>query len=123
MSTEVPSAPGGFARGSSPEGREPRHGSRRGRRLSEPWIVFAVAAVLYLAAVWWFSHHNLIPNDASSRLANAYYVLFSRDPHLAAVGFVWNPLPSLMLLPVLPLKALVPAFTQEALLAPLTSAM
>ncbi len=29
--------------------------------------------------------------DAVSRLANGFYVLYSGDPHLAAVGFVWNP--------------------------------
>ena len=28
--------------------------------------------------------------DAYSRVGNAYYVLFSRDPHLAAIGFVWG---------------------------------
>lgn len=40
-------------------------------------------------------------SDAMSRVANAFYVLYSRDPHLAAIGFVWNPLPSLMELPLL----------------------
>jgi hypothetical protein len=28
-------------------------------------------------------------SDALSRTANAYYVLYSRDPHLAAIGFIW----------------------------------
>ena len=37
--------------------------------------------------------------DAWSRITNAYYVLYSRDPHLAAIGFIWNPLPSLMAIP------------------------
>jgi len=45
--------------------------------------------------------------DSISRLANAFYVLYSRDPHLAAVGLVWNPLPSLLALPPL---LLYPAF-------------
>ncbi len=40
--------------------------------------------------------------DAYARTANAYYVLYSRDPHLAAIGFVWPPLPSLLMLPLLP---------------------
>ena len=30
----------------------------------------------------------------SPRMANGFYVLYSRDPHLAAIGFVWNPLQS-----------------------------
>ncbi|MEF3304026.1 hypothetical protein PV407_12705 [Paenibacillus sp. GYB003] len=39
---------------------------------------------------------NYTHSDAMSRVANAFYVLYSRDPHLAAIGFVWNPLPSLV---------------------------
>jgi len=40
--------------------------------------------------------------DAASRMANGFYVLYSRDPHLAAVGFVWNPGPSIVdLVPLL----------------------
>lgn len=123
MSTEVQSTPSSLAQRPTPEGSEPRHGSTRSRRVTESRIVFAVAAVCYLAIAGWFWRNHLIPGDASSRVANAYYVLFSRDPHLAAVGFVWNPLPSLILLPVLPLKALVPALTRDALLAPLASAV
>ncbi len=57
-----------------------------------------------------------------SRVANGYYVLYSRDPHLAAIGFVWNPLPSLILMPFLPLAHLFPALTQQGLLAVLMSA-
>ena len=34
-------------------------------------------------------------------MANAGYVLFSRNPHLGAVGFVWNPIPSLAEIPLL----------------------
>ena len=52
-------------------------------------------AVVYLGVAMWFWQSGLVPGDALSRVANGYYTLFSRDPHLAAVGFVWNPLPSL----------------------------
>lgn len=46
---------------------------------------------------FYFSHIiGYIHSDAISRVANAFYVLYSRDPHLAAIGFVWNPLPSLV---------------------------
>jgi hypothetical protein len=123
MSAEVLPTPGGSAGELSTDGGEPRHGGGRNRRFGESRMVFAVTAVGYLGAAWWFWHQHLIPGDAISRLANAYYVLFSRDPHLGAMGFVWNPLPSLILLPVLPLKALVPALTHDGLLAPLSSAL
>lgn len=62
-------------------------------------IVFAAELVfgIYLSVIRSFVYY-----DAVSRVANAFYVLYSRDPHLGAVGFVWNPLPSLLeLLPLL----------------------
>jgi hypothetical protein len=84
---------------------------------------FWLYGVLYLAVALWFWQRQVIPSDATSHLANGYYTLFSRDPHLAAVGFVWNPLPSLVLVPLLPLKALLPALTQQLLVAVLASAV
>jgi hypothetical protein len=53
-------------------------------------------------------HYNLVDDDGPSRVANAGYVIFSRDPHVAAVGFVWNPLPSLSEIPILVFKNLWP---------------
>jgi 4-amino-4-deoxy-L-arabinose transferase-like glycosyltransferase len=41
----------------------------------------------------------MILGDAISRVANAYYVLWIQPAHLASIGFVWNPLPSLLELP------------------------
>lgn len=70
--------------------------------------------VLYVALVIAYSaigmvlalHYNLIDGDGPSRVANAGYTVFSRDPHLAAIGFVWNPLPSLVDIPLLQLSHL-----------------
>ncbi|BCY06878.1 hypothetical protein [Actinoplanes sp. L3-i22] len=95
-----------------------RSSASRERRL----VVLACAAV-YLAVAIWFWWNQLLPGDAMSRVANGYYVLYSRDPHLAAIGFVWNPLPSLILLPFLPLAKIFPALTQQGLLAVLASAL
>ncbi|GAB7036242.1 MULTISPECIES: hypothetical protein [Catenuloplanes] len=82
----------------------------------------AVLAGYLLIALWFWDSH-LVPGDSTSRVANAYYTLYSRDPHLAAIGFVWNPLPSLVLLPFLPLRHVFPALTQESLLPVLASAV
>ncbi|MDP9073845.1 MAG: hypothetical protein M3N98_06635 [Actinomycetota bacterium] len=47
---------------------------------------------LYLAVAIVLDFRYLTFNgDAASRMANGFYVLYSRDPHLAAIGFVWNP--------------------------------
>ncbi|HRL47851.1 MAG TPA: hypothetical protein PLK46_00360 [Propioniciclava sp.] len=79
------------------------------RPRAEPWLWFALTSALYLGAGCWLLSNDLIFPDALSRVANGYYVLFSRDPHLAAIGFVWNPLPSLATLPLLAFSPWIPA--------------
>jgi hypothetical protein len=91
-------------------------------RTRERRLVALACGLVYLSAALWFWHQDLVPGDSASRVANAYYTLFSRDPHLAAIGFVWNPLPSLILLPFLPLGLLFPALVQEGMLVVLVSA-
>jgi len=56
-------------------------------------VVFAaeLAFGIYVTVVKQFAH-----NDALSRVANAFYALYSRDPHLGMIGFDRNPLPSLL---------------------------
>ena len=58
-------------------------------RLSVDLVLFALlfGAYLWVASVLVFGHHSIV-GDAWSRVANSYYALFSRDPHLAAIGFV-----------------------------------
>ncbi|WP_433604047.1 glycosyltransferase family 39 protein [Dactylosporangium sp. CA-139114] len=96
---------------------------RRRPRVTESRVVFAAALAVYIAVAWWLSSRHLVPQDAISRSANGYYTMFSRDPHLAAVGAVWNPLPSLVLLPLLPLASLVPTLTMDGLVAGVCSAL
>lgn len=65
---------------------------------------------------------NAYHGDAYSRVANASYVLFSRDPHLAAMGFVWMPLPSLFELALLPATLVFPALAEQGFAAVIMSA-
>jgi len=66
--------------------------------------VFVLSATLNLIVAWFLRYNWGVGNaDALSRTTNASYVLFSRDPHLAAIGFVWPVLPSMLQLPFLPL--------------------
>ena len=51
--------------------------------------------------------------DAIARMANGFYILHSRDPHLAAVGFVWNPLSSFAVLPSLAFNSLWPVLASH----------
>ena len=60
--------------------------------------------------------YNFFDPDGPSRVANAGYTLLSRDPHLGAIGFVWNPLPSLIQIPLMPLATWIPELRTYGLL-------
>src|SRR4029077_2692106 len=84
-------------------------------RPNEQAIVFVVVLGFYLivASLLVFSG-NALAGDGVSRVATANRILFSRDPHLAAVGFVWSPLPNLVLLPLVTCNFLWRALVREA---------
>lgn len=94
------------------------------RRPSERAAVSGLAWLAYMAVaiVVVLQYHSII-GDAWSRVANAYYVLYSRDPHLAAIGFVWNPLPSIAVLPLLPIKELWPDMVATGFAGSIVSAL
>lgn len=71
-------------------------------------VLFVVCLAGYLALGYAMFRAGYINPDATSRTGNAGYVVMSRDPHLGAVGFVWNPLPSFAQIPLLPLSTLWP---------------
>ena len=67
-------------------------------------ISFAVYAALGWAGAYFVRVYNW---DGVTRIAQAHGVLFSRDPHLAALGFIWPPFPAICEIPlVLILKQL-----------------
>ncbi len=89
--------------------------------LPSPLALAAFTLYLGLGAYLAFVLHAY-DRDAYSRVGNAYYVLFSRDPHLAAIGFVWMPLPSLFELALLPAKFVFPALVEQGFAAVIMSA-
>ncbi|QGP87120.1 MULTISPECIES: glycosyltransferase family 39 protein [unclassified Gordonia (in: high G+C Gram-positive bacteria)] len=69
-------------------------------------VLFVVLLAGYLAVgVYLYLVVGFINPDASSRVGNAAFTIWSRDPHLGAIGFVWNPLPSLVEIPLVELSA------------------
>src|SRR5690606_38477074 len=56
-----------------------------------------------------------VHTDAMSRVANAFYVLYSKDPHLGAIGFIWTPLPSIAALFFLLFYPLFPPLASSGL--------
>ncbi|MGN8230749.1 ArnT family glycosyltransferase [Paenibacillus polymyxa] len=86
--------------------------------------LFACITALELAVGVYFAWYlGYMHTDALSRVANAFYVLYSRDPHLGAIGFVWNPLPSLMELIVLLFYPLFPVLASHGLAAVIVSSL
>jgi hypothetical protein len=66
------------------------------------WFIFVVVLMAEVAFGYYVALQlGYVVGDAISRVANSFFALFSRDPHLAAIGFIWNPLPSLLNLPLL----------------------
>jgi len=104
----------------------PRLGRRvlRALRPREGRVFFLLAAATYLTAATILTlHYGVIDVDSMSRVANATYVLQSRFPHLAAVGFVWNPLPSLADLPFIPFAHFWPELKNHAFAGNITSSL
>jgi hypothetical protein len=81
---------------------------------TESLVVFCASFGVYIAAaVYLVLHLELMNGDAYSRVVSAWNVLYSRDPHLAALGLVWPPLPSLLDLPPLLFKGWFPALVTQ----------
>jgi len=88
-----------------------------------PRLLFAAVLACYLAvgAVLVFGFDSIM-EDALSRVAAASSVWWSADPKLAAIGYVWTPLPALLMLPFTPLRAAWPELVSTGWLAVVLSA-
>ncbi len=94
------------------------------RRPTEGAVVFWLAFAVYLGVgAFLVFGANVIMGDALARVAIAQRILFSRDPHLGAIGFVWNPLPVIALLPLVPIKALWPNLVEQGFVGSICSAL
>ncbi|MEV6275163.1 glycosyltransferase family 39 protein [Nocardia sp. NPDC051832] len=77
-----------------------------------PVVVFAAATLLYVVTgVILTAGHGYLMGDALSRVSATQAALFSRDPHLSAIGFVFTPLTSLAQLPMVALAPVFPWLT------------
>lgn len=90
----------------------------------ETVFVFGIPFIAYLivGAILVFGFGS-VPIDTWARVGNANYAMFSRDPHLAAIGFVLSPLPTIAIMPLLPFQAIWPALVTDAFAANITSAL
>lgn len=118
MVTVRPSIAGdaGSVAGDPAPAAEPRRAWGIGLFVALSILYFAVGAVLVL-------QFNMFDPDAPSRVANAGYVVMSRHPHLSAIGFVWNPLPSMVQIPMLPFSQWWPELKTHGLAGVMQSAL
>ncbi|MCV7168879.1 ABC transporter [Mycobacterium manitobense] len=86
--------------------------------------LFVVTLVIYLGVGYWLQVHNgFILGDALSRVSAAQAVLFSRDPHLAAIGFIFTPLTAMVQIPAVLASPLWPEMTERAFSGSMMSAV
>jgi hypothetical protein len=102
--------------------REPHVRVKRRSKLSLPVLFVLVFGAQFAFGMWMNSRGFLWP-DSLSRGANALYVLYSTDPKLAAIGFVWMPLPSLMELLWVAFFPLWPNLVSSGFASTLTTAL
>ena len=94
-----------------------------GRRLiREGVVVFLLALGVYLVvAILLDFKYRTFALDSFSRMANGFDIIYSRDPHLSAVGFVWDPLTSVADMVVLTGNHLWPALSHNNMAGSLVS--
>ncbi|MBV9543820.1 MAG: hypothetical protein JOY61_05540, partial [Chloroflexi bacterium] len=93
-------------------------------RSRETLLVLAISSAWYLVGVWYLLVYlEWFDPDTLSRMANAFYVLYSREPHLAAIGFVWPPALGAAMMPLLLLYPLWPLVASHGLAAGVVSAV
>ncbi len=86
-------------------------------------IFFAAFAVYLTVGVYLAVDQQFLFGDTLSRVQAAQSVLYSRDPHLSAIGFIFTPLTAVVQLPLIALSPWIPALTADALAAVITSAL
>ncbi len=90
------------------------------QRRPEPFLLGIGFLAFYEVVGWWLRDvAGYAVGDAIARSANAVYVGSSRDPHLAAIGFYWPPLSSLLQIPFV---KVLHHFGRSDLAGPITSA-
>ncbi|MFC7673604.1 hypothetical protein ACFQWH_11015 [Mycolicibacterium sp. GCM10028919] len=98
-------------------------GHRSSRRGAGAALFLGLSALYFTIGTVLVLRYNMFDPDATSRVANAGYVVFSRQPHLSAIGFVWNPLPSMVEIPVLQFSRWWPELKTHGLASVVQSAL
>ncbi|MCW1819849.1 MULTISPECIES: ABC transporter [Mycolicibacterium] len=86
--------------------------------------VYFAFLVLYLAVGYWLQvRHDFIMGDTLSRVVATQSVLFSRDPHLAALGFIFTPVSAMVQIPAVLLSPWWPDIAVRAFAGTIMSSL
>lgn len=103
--------------------RRPNPADRAGNSIIRAVRRILIPFGLYMTAAVVIVHTGVIWGDTIARQTNAQIAIMSRDPHIAAVGFTWNPLPSILVMPLLFLRSFWLDWTALGYGSDLTSAI
>lgn len=81
---------------------------------------FAIAIVVGYVLVF---RYDVISGDAVSRVMNAYYVFFRGKMHFGAIGFIWQPFPSLLEMPIAAFHNVWPALVTQGFAGNIASSL
>lgn len=86
--------------------------------------VYFAFLVVYLAVGYWLQvGHDFIMGDTLSRVVATQSVLFSRDPHLAALGFIFTPVSAMVQIPAVLLSPWWPDIAVRAFAGTIMSSL
>ncbi len=111
------------AHGDEPKvsGTHPLRSGSASRRTSR--LIFVLVAAATLSCGMWLNYRGFLWNDSIARTTNALLVLHGSSPRLAAIGFVWMPLPTLAQILPVAFYPLWPGIVISGFAATLTTAL
>ena len=90
-------------------------------------LIVAVVIAIFFAEIIYGIYlgyvKGILLNDAFSRTANAFYVVFVKPPRFSSIGLVWNPLPSTLQIPFMFLAKLWRPIASRGISAAIVSSL
>ena len=103
--------------------RDVESGAARQTSRLGPWALFLLVFAAQFAFGSWMNARGFLWFDAVSRAASALMSIHGTDPHVAAIGFVWMPLPTFMEMVWVTFYPLWPGIVASGFASTLTSAL
>lgn len=86
-------------------------------------LFISVFIMEFTLGVYYGYFQDFKMQDAFARTANAFYVFFVDPPRFASIGLVWNPLPSMLQLPLVALSQLWKPLVTHGIAASMVSSL